>query len=119
MPLVNVMINQRSYTVACDEGEEAHLMELAAHVDAKVRGLLDSVGQAGEQRLLVMAALLIADERFEAEARLERHAKELNEIAGARDEIKSRLAAREREAAGVLETAARRVEDIAARLGRA
>ena len=119
MALVNVMINQRSYSVACDEGEEAHLKELAARVDAKVRGLLESVGQAGEQRLLVMAALLITDEHFEAVARLEKNAKEAEAFAHARDEFETRLAAREREAAGVLETAAKRVEDIADRLGRA
>jgi cell division protein ZapA len=119
MPLVNVMINQRSYTVACDEGEQEHLQELAAHVDAKVHGLLESVGQAGEQRLLVMAALLIADEYFEAEARLEKRAGEVEAIAGVRDEITTRFAAREREAVAMLETAAKQVEDIAARLGRA
>ena len=37
MPLVNVMVNQRAYTIACDDGEEEHLKELAAHVDGKVR----------------------------------------------------------------------------------
>ena len=35
MPLVNVMVNGRAYTIACDEGEEGHLKELAAHVDEK------------------------------------------------------------------------------------
>ncbi len=38
MPLVNVMVNGRAYTTACDDGEEDHLKELAAHVDAKARG---------------------------------------------------------------------------------
>ena len=35
MPLVNVMVNQRAYTIACDDGEEAHLKELAEHVDGR------------------------------------------------------------------------------------
>ena len=48
MPLVNVMVNNRAYTIACDEGEEAHLKELAAHVDEKAREVLASVGQVGE-----------------------------------------------------------------------
>ena len=47
MPLVNVMVSGRAYTIACDEGEEEHLKELAAHVDGKVRELLESVGQVG------------------------------------------------------------------------
>ena len=68
MPLVNVMVNGRAYTIACDEGEEDHLRELAGHVDSKVRELLETVGQVGDQRLLLMAALLMADEAFEAQS---------------------------------------------------
>ena len=59
MPLVNVMVNSRAYTIACDDGEEDHLRELAATVDAKTREVLSSVGQVGDTRLLLMAALLI------------------------------------------------------------
>ena len=62
MPLVNVMVNGRAYTIACDDGEEEHLRQLAATVDAKTREVLSSVGQVGDTRLLLMAALLIADE---------------------------------------------------------
>src|SRR3954447_13199041 len=65
MPLVNVMVNGRAYTIACDEGEEEHLKELAAHVDAKAREVLGSVGQVGDTRMLLMTALLIADEHHE------------------------------------------------------
>ena len=71
MPLVNVMVNNRAYTIACDEGEEDHLKELAAHVDAKTREVLSSVGQVGDSRAILMAALLIADEHHEALGKLE------------------------------------------------
>jgi len=57
MPLVNVMVNSRAYTIACDTGEEEHLKELAAHVDAKVRELTGSIGQVGDQKLMLMAAV--------------------------------------------------------------
>ena len=60
------MVNGRAYTIACDEGEEDHLRGLAAHVDVKAREVLSSVGQVGDARLLLMAALLIADERHDA-----------------------------------------------------
>ena len=53
------MVNGRAYTIACDDGEEDHLRELAAHVDAKVREVMETVGQVGDQRLLLMAALLL------------------------------------------------------------
>ena len=117
MPLVSVMINQRPYTVACDDGEEEHLHQLAAHVDSKVRELLESVGQAGEQRLLLMAALLIADDHLDSVALLETRAREMAEVASARDELAAQLTDREQRATTALRTAAQRVEDIAARVG--
>ncbi|HWE05514.1 MAG TPA: cell division protein ZapA [Rhizomicrobium sp.] len=119
MPLVNVMVNQRAYTIACDEGEEGHLRELAAHVDGKVRGLLESVGQVGEQRLLLMAALLVADDYFDSVGLLERRAQEIEDLAGTRDEMSTRIAGSEEKAALELEQAAKRVGDIAQRLSRA
>ena len=70
MPLVNVMINGRAYTIACDDGEETHLKELAARVDLKAREVLGSVGQVGETRMLLMAALLLADEHHDLVAKV-------------------------------------------------
>jgi cell division protein ZapA len=63
---VTLTINGRSYTVACDDGQEAHLRHLAGHIDRRVGDLVESVGQVGEPRLLVMASLLIADELSDA-----------------------------------------------------
>jgi cell division protein ZapA len=119
MPLVNVMVNGRAYTIACDEGEEDHLRELASHVDGKVRELLESVGQVGDARLVLMAALLITDDYFDAVSRMEARAKEAGELAGSHGELGERLDRAETIAAETLETAAKRIEDIAARLARA
>ncbi|HEY2071150.1 MAG TPA: cell division protein ZapA [Rhizomicrobium sp.] len=116
MPLVNVMVNSRAYTIACDEGEEEHLKELAAHVDSKVRELLGSVGQVGDQRLLLMAAVLITDELFDARARLDAHAKKAAELADAHGEVSDKLAKAEDSAVRVLEDAAARIEAIAGKL---
>jgi len=66
MPQISLSINGRSYPVACNEGEEQRLRELARGIDAKVAGFARQVGQAGEARLLVLAALLLADELAEA-----------------------------------------------------
>lgn len=116
MPLVNVMVNGRAYTIACDEGEEDHLKELAAEVDAKVRELLGSVGQVGDQRLILMAALLLADERHAAAVKLEQARTELAAERGAREELNGRMEKSEAIAADVLENAVRRIEDITAKL---
>jgi cell division protein ZapA len=119
MPLVNVMVNGRAYTIACDDGEEDHLRGLAAHVDSKVRELLESVGQVGDQRLMLMAALLITDEFFEARGHVDAHAQEAGELKNAHAEVSERLDKSEQIAFAALEKAARRVEDIAARLAQA
>jgi cell division protein ZapA len=119
MPLVNVMVSGRAYTIACDEGEEEHLKDLATHVDSKVRELLESVGQVGDQRLLLMAALLVTDEYFEARAKLEGHAKHAGDLASAHEEISGKLNQAETQAISLMERSAKRAEDIAARLGHA
>ena len=110
MPLVNVMVNGRAYTIACDDGEEEHLRGLAAMVDAKAREVLGSVGQVGDSRLLLMAALLIADEHHEMSGRLEIVDQE---PAAAAPEGES---AAETLAAEALEAAASRVESLTAGL---
>ncbi len=66
MTLITLNVNGRGYEMACDDGQEAHLTKLAEYIDDKVQGLVQSAGQAGENRVLVMASLLIADELFEA-----------------------------------------------------
>src|ERR1700761_8231171 len=118
MPLVNVMVNSRAYTIACDEGEEDHLKDLAAHVDAKVRELLETVGQVGDQRLLLMAAVLITDELFEARGRLEGHEKAVGDLSSAHEQISGQLNKSEENAVILLEAAAKRIEAVNARLAK-
>lgn len=119
MPLVNVMVNQRAYTIACDEGEEEHLRDLAKHVDIKVRELLETVGQVGDARLLLMAALLITDDYIDAASQLELRTQQRDELAIAHEEAKDKLAKFEAGAADTLASATKRLGDIAARLAQA
>lgn len=116
MPLVNVMVNSRAYTIACDEGEEEHLRELAGEVDHKVAELLGSVGQVGDQRLILMSALLLADELHVARVQLDAARRDLAAEKGAREELGGRAEKSETIAADILENAVKRIEDIAARL---
>ena len=62
MAQLTVRVNGRDYLIACGDGEEGHLRELAADVNRRVQDLVGQVGQVGEARLLLMAALLMADE---------------------------------------------------------
>jgi cell division protein ZapA len=117
MPLVNVMVNARAYTIACDDGEEEHLKSLAAYVDDKVRELLGTVGQVGDQRLLLMAALLIADENHDLAQRLEAQMQQSDAVSQA--EVAKHRDKSQTAAAEALEAAAQRLEDVAAKLARA
>jgi cell division protein ZapA len=66
MPELDIQVNGRNYRVACGPGEEDRLLRLAADLDRRVSGLVRSFGQAGEGQLLMVAALLLADELDEA-----------------------------------------------------
>ena len=57
MAQVTVQINGRNYQVACGDGEQERISGLAAFVDGKVQELVGSLGNIGDQRLLVMASL--------------------------------------------------------------
>jgi len=66
MAQVKLTINGRSYSVACGDGQEEHIEGLAADIDARIHQLSEQLGAIGEGRLLVMTALLLADELHEA-----------------------------------------------------
>lgn len=65
MSNVTLSIGGRSYTVACAEGEERHVLGLGTQIDRKLAAMGDMAGQA-ETRTLLFAALLLADELHEA-----------------------------------------------------
>jgi cell division protein ZapA len=59
---VTVEIGGNSYTIACREGEEAHLTNIASLVDRKATEAREAVGGVSEVRQLLFASLLLADE---------------------------------------------------------
>ena len=102
MGQVNLTINGRPFAVTCDDGQEARIRHLGQYVDAKVAEFVGSLGQVGEARLLLLAALVVADELADANEalRLER----------------SGVTASTDSAADNVNGIAQRVEAIAARL---
>ncbi|HEX8239621.1 MAG TPA: cell division protein ZapA [Allosphingosinicella sp.] len=62
MASVEVEIAQRKYSVACRDGEEAHLRSVAAIVDSKAQDAAAALGSLSESRQLLFASLLLADE---------------------------------------------------------
>ena len=66
MPEVSVQIANRDYELACGDGEEERVQELAAYVDEKIAELRRQLPGTPEVKLLVFAALILADESREA-----------------------------------------------------
>ncbi|MCW2282361.1 cell division protein ZapA [Rhodoblastus acidophilus] len=65
-----VTIAGRAYRMGCEEGEQAHIEELARLLDARIADLRGVFGEIGEQRIVVMAALTLSDELFAAKKQL-------------------------------------------------
>jgi cell division protein ZapA len=71
MGQVVVKVNGRDFALSCAEGQEARTRRLAQYVDAKIAEFAKSVGQVGEARLILLAALVIADELSDANEALQ------------------------------------------------
>ena len=59
--VVTIRLNGHPYQIGCEAGEEDHVANLGAEVEAIMQSLVGSVGQIGEARLLAMVALILAD----------------------------------------------------------
>jgi cell division protein ZapA len=66
MSEVTLQINGTDYEIACEPGQEDRLRELAGRIDSKISDITATSGQAGQSRLLLMAALMLIDEIEEA-----------------------------------------------------
>ncbi len=70
MAQVSITINDQSYTITCDDGQEERLQELAAYFDSHVSRIATNVGKIADSRLMLLAGLTICDELKEAQGRL-------------------------------------------------
>ena len=70
MAQISLKINGYAYTVGCEDGQETHLRAMAGEVEARMTRIKALGGQSGESRLLVLAALLMADELHDMAAAL-------------------------------------------------
>lgn len=65
MAEVAVKVNGNPYKLACADGDEERIERLADYVDKTCTALVGKLGQVSENRLLLMTAVLIADEMFD------------------------------------------------------
>jgi len=116
MAHVVVTIAGRTYRMACEDGEEAHLDELAKLVEVKILSLREGFGDIGEQRITVMAALTLADEASVALRKLQAAEAELAALRQTEAEQRDAATALEEKIAVALEDASARVERLSREL---
>ena len=103
MAQVTLRINGYAYTLGCQDGEEDHLQAMAAEVDQRIDSVKASAGPSGEARMLVIAALLMADELHDQSRLLERLKADLQQGSPADTRRLAMLADRAEEIAADLE----------------
>jgi cell division protein ZapA len=113
MAQVTVTIAGRTYRMACGDGEEAHLEGLAALYDSRIEEMRRGLGELGDMRLHVMAALMIADELTFLKKRVEALEAETHAAQARAEEALARHDDLERAATGTIEGAAERLEKVA------
>ena len=112
MPQVAVQINGKTYRMACDEGQEAHLLDLAQRFEKTITSLKGSFGEIGDQRLTVMAGIMVQDELVELQRKVVGLEAELAEFRTGT----SSSQVNERATADALNEAASRINRLAAKL---
>jgi cell division protein ZapA len=113
LPEVNVEINGRKYRMACEEGQQKHLIGLAERFNAQVEGLKGAVGEIGDNRLTVMAGIAVVDELAEAERRIRELEQEVSMLTQAGQEVAVEIEALEAKFADRLNSAAQTLENVA------
>ena len=61
MSEVNITINNREHKIACSPGEEERVQELAILLNNEVINIANNLGQIGDVKLMVLAAITILD----------------------------------------------------------
>jgi cell division protein ZapA len=107
---VPITIAGRTYRMACAEGEEAHLEGLAAELEGRISELRGAFGEIGDQRLIVMAALAFADERFEALKTIKALEAQTQELRAANETVEQTVGHWAVAATAAIEAAAARLE---------
>jgi cell division protein ZapA len=113
---VNVTINGRQFRMACEDGQEGHLQQLAKELDDRIVALRGQFGEIGDARLTVMAALMVADELAETGKKLKRLEADHAALQDVGDVAAERNQATQAAIVAAFTAAAERIEGMARKL---
>ena len=89
MANVNIKFNGKEFLLSCDDGQEEHLEELSLNLNEKFNDLKNSLGNIGENKLMLITSIKVMDEYFETKKKIEKQKMELNNITERFKELKS------------------------------
>ena len=89
MANVNIKFNGKELLLSCDDGQEEHLDELSLNLNEKINDLKNSLGNIGENKLMLITSIKVMDEYFETKKKIEKQKMELNNITERFKELKS------------------------------
>ena len=120
MGQVVVKVNGRDFALSCADGQEPRIRRLAQYVDAKIGEFTKTLGQVGEARLVLLAALVIADELSDANEALQQERNRTRGAGGPGGDPGGGAGGEAPEAinaaASGIRSVAQRIESIAARI---
>ena len=89
MANINIKFNGKEFLLSCDDGQEEHLEELSLHLNNKFDNLKKSLGNIGENKLLLITSISVMDEYFETRKKIEEQKNQINIITEKFKELKS------------------------------
>jgi cell division protein ZapA len=89
MANVSIKFNNKEFLLSCEDGQEEHLEELLIQINQKFNELKNSLGNLGENKLLLITAVKIMDEYYETKKKVEQKKNELKDLSNKFRELKS------------------------------
>jgi len=111
---VNLTIHGKPYSIACDAGQEQRVAEMGRYVDSHLRDIASAGGATNESHLLVLTALVLADEVHDLRENLRRAQRATQQAPSTRS--KSVADEEEHEILNAIEHLASRIETVAERI---
>ena len=89
MANINIKFNNKEFLLSCEDGQEEHLEELSFHLNERFNKLKTSLGNIGENKLLLITSITTMDEYFETKKKIDKKIEELKNLTEKFKELKS------------------------------
>ena len=89
MANINIKFNNKEFLLSCEDGQEEHLEELSFHLNERFNKLKTSLGNIGENKLLLITSITTMDEYFETKKKIDKKIEELKSLTEKFKELKS------------------------------